>query len=89
MLMVVLADSVAGQVRGAGECAMECNDMRTEVLTMDMCRYAKWAVAVHARVLMGVNLFFSHMATGCNFPIPPIYPLLYASTCHSILRDCY
>ena len=26
------------QSRLAGECAMECNDLRTEVLTMDICR---------------------------------------------------
>ena len=25
--------------RLAGECAMICNDLRTEVLTMEMCRY--------------------------------------------------
>ena len=26
------------QSQGAGECAAMCNDMRTEVLTMEMCR---------------------------------------------------
>lgn len=36
--LVVLCVVVTAQVRLAGECAMLCNDLRTEVLTLAMCR---------------------------------------------------
>ena len=35
--MAVLA--AVCEARTAGGCSMECNDMRREVLTMEMCRY--------------------------------------------------
>ncbi len=37
ILLAVLALVAKAQIT-AGECAMKCNDMRTEVLTMEMCR---------------------------------------------------
>jgi len=43
-LVVVVLTFVAALVsidaRGAGECAMSCNDLRTEVLTLEICRLA-------------------------------------------------
>jgi len=34
---IILMMPISAQL--AGECAMLCNDLRFEVLTMDMCRY--------------------------------------------------
>lgn len=43
-LMLVFAIFAAccarpGAARLAGECAMQCNDLRLEVLTLEICRY--------------------------------------------------
>jgi hypothetical protein len=37
VLLAIMALVAEAQIT-AGECAMKCNDMRTEVLTMEMCR---------------------------------------------------
>lgn len=39
--MVVMVCHVTIEARLAGECVQLCNDLRTEVLTMEMCREAK------------------------------------------------
>jgi hypothetical protein len=36
VLLVIMA--LAVESKGAGECAMLCNDLRLEVLTNEMCR---------------------------------------------------
>lgn len=39
-LFLCLIVAFGSAQRLAGECAMLCNDLRTEVLTLEMCRYA-------------------------------------------------
>jgi hypothetical protein len=37
-LALALIHFVVSQFSGGGQCAMTCNDLRTEVLTLQMCR---------------------------------------------------
>jgi hypothetical protein len=39
-IVVAILATVSAQ-RSAQQCAMKCNDMRTEVLTMQICRYVR------------------------------------------------
>lgn len=61
LVLAIIALVARAAPPSAGDCALKCNDMRTEVLTMEMCRYV-------------VLSFFSSLVFLClSTPFPYIY----------------